>query len=291
MLKSCRGSAPDLRARHQDAPSHGARPLDAQLASRGRDPRAPGTQPGCQCSASRRTQWPAHIAGGVPLDAQLAARDHEMMPLRPSPPSGSSSQHQGTPSHWAKHLGAQPVVLSASRGCSGHSQGAGAGRRRAPHDRPSAPGACHSMLSSWGRLASESQRGTWTSSNRIGGAIDWSFSNFEFHVSIRDSILLRGSSATWHAEGAALGWKRAAPRLRGTKASRSLPACNHTRPKARAQPHAHGAAARDRGPPLALRGLQLPPSDCVEAARASDRVRGAPRRAPAAREYARITGV
>ena len=85
---------------------------------------------------------------GVPLDAQLAARDHEMMPLRPSPPSGSSSQHQGTPSHWAKHLGAQPVVLSASRGCSGHSQGAGAGRRRAPHDRPSAPGACHSTLSS-----------------------------------------------------------------------------------------------------------------------------------------------
>ena len=63
---------------------------------------------------------------GVPLNAQLAARDHEMMPLRPSPPSGSSSQHQGTPSHWAKHLGAQPVVLSASRGCSGHSQGAGA---------------------------------------------------------------------------------------------------------------------------------------------------------------------
>ena len=148
MLKSCRGSAPDLRAGHQDAPSHGAQPLDAQLASRGRDPRAPGAQPGCQCSASRRTQWPAHIAGGVPLDAQLAARDHEMMPLRPSRPSGSSSQHRGTPSHWAKHLGAQPVVLSASRGCSGHSQGAGAGRRRAPHDRPSAPGACHSTLSS-----------------------------------------------------------------------------------------------------------------------------------------------
>ena len=59
------------------APSHGARPLDAQLASLGRGPRAPRAQAGYQCSTSRRAQWPAHTAGGTLLDAQLVVREHE----------------------------------------------------------------------------------------------------------------------------------------------------------------------------------------------------------------------
>ena len=139
MLKSCRGSAPDLRAGHQDAPSHGAQPLDAQLASRGRDPGAPGTQPGCQCSASRRTQWPAHIAGGAPLDVLLAAREHEMMPLRLSPP-GSLARHRGAPSHCARRRGAQPAALGPARGCPGHSPGTRARHQRAPSGQRSVPG-------------------------------------------------------------------------------------------------------------------------------------------------------
>ena len=153
------------------------------------------------------------------------------------------------------------------------------GRRRAPHDRPSAPGACHSTLSSWGCLASESQRGTWTSSNRIGGAIDWSFSNFEFHVSIRDSILLRGSSATWHAEGAALGWK--VPRR--DYAARRLPeACQpvttHDQKPARsptltAPPRATG------GPRSPSEGCNCPPAT-VSRRRAPQTGCAVPRAAP-----------
>ena len=59
------------------APSHGARPLDAQLASLGPDPRAPGAQPGCQCSASTRTQRPTLGAGGVPVDLSSPVASHE----------------------------------------------------------------------------------------------------------------------------------------------------------------------------------------------------------------------
>ena len=80
MVRCCRpGLSPGRMssASIKGAPSHGARPLDAQLAPLGRDPRAPGAQPGCQCSASTRTQRPTLGAGGVPADLSLPAASHE----------------------------------------------------------------------------------------------------------------------------------------------------------------------------------------------------------------------